>query len=208
MAILGMKNPAPVFAIILAGAAAYVGYNGYNMLGLHGIKDRKEQTKAVQDSIATLQAETDSARQQLSRGTMEDLRHRLDNYRVSLELMRRLVPDRNEVPNLLDAISTRARIRGVTLSNAMTPISVEPGPVPFQTHKYQVSVLGHYDQIGEFLADVASLERIIVPYDLHVSGANAQAAKALGDSTGALLEAKFQIRTYVKSSNPEAASGT
>jgi len=208
MALLGIQNPAPIFAIILAGAAAYIGYDGLQTVGLTGIKTRKEQIKATQDSIATLQAETDSARQQLSRGTMEDLRHRLDNYRVSLELMRRLVPDRNEVPNLLDAISTRARIRGVTLSNAMTPISVEPGPVPFETHKYQVSVLGHYDQIGEFLADVASLERIIVPYDLHLTAAAAQSAKALGDSTGAMLEARFQIRTYVKTNNPEAASGT
>ena len=138
---------------------------------------------------------------------MDDLRRRLDNYRVSLELMRRLVPERNEVPNLLDAISTRARIRGVTLSN-VAPLSVTPGPAPFETHLYQISVLGHYDPIGEFLADIASLERIIVPYDLRLAEAPDQSARALGDSTGGMLEAKFQIRTYVKTNNPEAASGT
>jgi type IV pilus assembly protein PilO len=162
----------------------------------------------VQDSITQLQAETDSARQQLAKGTMDDLRRRLDGYRVSLELMRRLVPERSEVPNLLDAISTRARIRGVTLSN-VAPISVTPGPTPFETQLYQLSVLGHYDRIGEFLADVASLERIIVPYDLRLAPATQTAAKALGDSSGAMLEARFQIRTYVKTGNPgEAASGT
>jgi Tfp pilus assembly protein PilO len=73
-------------------------------------------------------------------------------------------------------------------------------------------VIGHYDQIGQFLADVASLQRIIVPQDVSLSAANQQAAKALGDSSGSLLEAKFQIRTYVKSGNagsPEGdASGT
>jgi Tfp pilus assembly protein PilO len=72
-----------------------------------------------------------------------------------------------------------------------------------------MSVIGKYDQIGQFLADVASLQRIIVPYDLSVAAANSAAAKALGDSTGALLEARFQIRTYVKTSNSEGeSSGT
>jgi Tfp pilus assembly protein PilO len=66
-----------------------------------------------------------------------------------------------------------------------------------------MSVIGHYDQIGQFLADVASLQRIIVPYDLRLDQAAPGAAKALGDTTGALLEAKFQVRTYVKSSAAE-----
>jgi hypothetical protein len=56
---------------------------------------------------------------------------------------------------------------------------------------------------------VASLQRIIVPYDLSVAAANQNAAKALGDTTGALLEAKFQVRTFVKSSTSEGeSSGT
>lgn len=207
MAIFGIQNPAPVLALFLAGAAAYVAYEGNSMIGIDGIKAGKERARVVQDSITALQAETDSARQQLAQGTMDDLRRRLDSYRVSLELMRRLVPERSEVPNLLDAISTRARIRGVTLSN-VAPISVTPGPIPFETQLYQLSVLGHYDRIGEFLADVASLERIIVPYDVRIFPANTTAAKALGDSSGAMLEAKFQIRTYVKTANAEAASGT
>lgn len=207
MAIFGLQNPAPIFAIILAGAAAYIGYEGLPTVGITGVKAGRERSRAVQDSITTLQAETDSARHLLAAGTMEDLRRRLENYRVSLELMRRLVPERNEVPNLLDAISTRARIRGVNLSG-VAPAGVEQGPAPFETQRYQISVLGHYDQIGEFLADVASLERIIVPFDLRLAEAADQAAKALGDSTGAMLEARFQIRTYVKTSNPEAASGT
>ena len=207
MAIFGIQNPAPVFAIILAGAVGYIGYDGLSTIGVSGIKAGKERAQVVQDSITSLQAETDSARQQLAQGTMDDLRRRLDSYRVSLELMRRLVPERSEVPNLLDAISTRAKIRGVTLAN-VAPISVTPGPIPFETQLYQLSVLGHYDRIGEFLADVASLERIIVPYDVRIFPANATAAKALGDSTGAMLEAKFQIRTYVKTANAEAASGT
>ena len=48
-----------------------------------------------------------------------------------------------------------------------------------------------------------------MPLRPELAQANANAAKALGDTSGALLEAKFQIRTYVKSSSAEGeASGT
>jgi type IV pilus assembly protein PilO len=208
-----MASNSKLVSVALVALPLVIGYMGYTgegleMVGVGGLKAGRERVAAVQDTIARLEAQTDSAKRELANGTVEDLRRRLDVYRGSLALLRRLVPDRNEVPNLLDDISTRAKVRGVNLSN-IVPMPVEPGPAPFDTHKYKVSVLGHYDQIGEFLADIASLQRIIVPFDVNVAAAQAQAAKALGDSTGALLEAKFQIRTFVKSATGEGEnSGT
>jgi type IV pilus assembly protein PilO len=204
------QKATPVLIIMLAGLAGYIGYTGavIDSIGLNGLSARQEQVVAVRDTIAQLEAATDSAKKELARGTVEDLRKRLDTYRGSLALLRRLVPERNEVPNLLDDISSRGKIRGVTLSSVV-PLPVEPGPAPFNTYKYNMSVMGHYDQIGQFLADVASLQRIIVPYDVAIDQANATAAKAMGDTTGSLLEAKFQVRTFVKSSVPEGeTSGT
>ena len=204
------EKATPLLALMLAGMVGYIAYTGavIQMVGLHGLAARSAHVAAVRDTIAQLEAATDSAKKELARGTVADVRKRLESYRGSLMLLRRLVPERNEVPNLLDDISTRSKIRGVTLSQVV-PRPVEPGPAPFDTYKYDMSVIGRYDQIGQFLADVASLQRIIVPYDLTVAAAASNAAKALGDSTGALLEAKFQIRTYVKSPNSEGeASGT
>jgi type IV pilus assembly protein PilO len=201
---------APLLALGLAAMVGYIAYTGavIEMVGLRGMATRTAYVAAIRDTIATLDAATDSAKKELARGTVADVRKRLESYRGSLSLLRRLVPERNEVPNLLDDISTRSKIRGVTLSQVV-PQQVEAGPAPFDTYKYNMSVIGKYDQIGQFLADVASLQRIIVPYDLTVTAASSAAAKALGDSTGAMLEAKFQIRTYVKSPNPEGeASGT
>lgn len=204
MAISASQKATPALVILLAGLAGYVGYTGavIDGIGLKGLSARQAQVVAVKDTIARLESATDSAKKELARGTVEDLRKRLETYRGSLALLRRLVPERNEVPNLLDDISSRGKIRGVTLSSVV-PLPVEAGPAPFDTYKYNMSVIGHYDQIGQFLADVASLQRIIVPYDLTLDQANTNAAKALGDTTGALLEAKFQIRTFVKSSVPE-----
>jgi type IV pilus assembly protein PilO len=207
---LSRENSTPLIAIALAGLVGYIAYTGavIQMVGVKGLAARKERIVAIQDTIARFEAATDSAKKELAHGTVADIRKRLETYRASLALLRRLVPERNEVPNLLDDISTRSKIRGVTLASVV-PQPVEAGPNPFDTYKYNMSVIGRYDHIGQFLADVASLQRIIVPYDLTVSSASSGAAKALGDSSGALLEAKFQIRTYVKSPNPEGdASGS
>ena len=207
---LSSQKATPVLVVMLAGLVGYIAYTGtvISSLGLSGLQGRKEQIVAIKDTIGRLDAATDSAKKELAKGTVEDLRKRLDTYRGSLALLRRLVPERNEVPNLLDDISTRSKIRGVTLSQVV-PLPVEAGPAPFDTYKYNMSVIGHYDAIGAFLADVSSLQRIIVPYDLSVAAANSNAAKAMNDTSGSLLEAKFQVRTFVKSASAEGeASGT
>lgn len=203
MELSGQKGT-PLLALLLALLVGYIGYTGavIDIVGLKGLSAGRERIGAIRDTIARFEAATDSAKKELARGTVADVRKRLETYRSSLVLLRRLVPERNEVPNLLDDISTRGKIRGVTLSQVV-PQPVEPGPSPFNTYKYNMSVIGRYDQIGQFLADVASLQRIIVPYDLTVAAANSSTAKVLGDSTEALLEAKFQIRTYVKSPSSE-----
>jgi type IV pilus assembly protein PilO len=164
--------------------------------------------------IATLQAETDSlqgivdaAKADLAQGTVEDLRRAVADYSASLELARRLVPERNEVPTLIDDISTRSKIREITLGT-IQPLAPEAGS-PFDTHRFRLEVFGHYDQVGEFLSDIASLERIIVPTDLTLKPASQASQRLLGDTLGGLLVANFTIKTYVKSPAPAGgANGT
>src|SRR3989449_3090312 len=130
----------------------------------------------------------------------EDLRRKVEKYQAMLGLMRRLVPEKNEVPALIDDISTKAKVRGINIGR-FEPLAVEPGP-PFDTYRYRMEILGHYDQVGEFLADIASLPRIIVPQDVALKAASQGAQKIMGDTVGALLEASFMIRTFVKAAAP------
>jgi type IV pilus assembly protein PilO len=141
-----------------------------------------------------------AAKADLANGSIEDLRRRVEQYQGSLELMRRLVPERNEVPTLIDDISTKAKVRGITIGK-IQPLLPEPGS-PFDTYRYRLEIYGHYDQIGEYLADIASLPRIIVPQDVMLSSASPAAQKLLADTAGALLLAEFSIRTFVKASAP------
>jgi Tfp pilus assembly protein PilO len=210
MAGVSRERQVPVLLALIAIVVGYLGYSGTGLetVGLRGLTQTRDSITARQKTLDSLVLLTDSAKKLLAQGSVEDLRRRLEGYRASLELMRRLVPDRNEVANLMDEISTRAKIRGVQVAQ-FQPLPPEPGPAPFQTYKYQYAVIGRFDQLGEFLSDVASLQRIIVPVDLTLSVADAARAKALGDSSGALLEARFQVRTFVKTSSPEGQpSGT
>jgi Tfp pilus assembly protein PilO len=207
---LAQERQVPILLGLIAIVVGYLGYTGTGLdaLGLRGLTQTKDSIVARQKTLDSLILMTDSAKKLLAQGSVEDLRRRLEGYRASLELMRRLVPDRNEVANLMDEISTRAKIRGVQVAN-FQPLPVEQGPAPFQTYKYQYAVIGRFDQLGEFLSDVASLQRIIVPVDLTLGVADAAKAKALGDSSGALLEARFQVRTFVKTTSSEGqSSGT
>ncbi len=208
MALLDNPKAAPAIGLMMAGLLGYMFYSGevVKQIGIDGVAVKKEQIKSVQDSINFLESQTDSVKRDLARGTIEDFKNKIESHRGTLTVLRQLVPERNEVPNLLDDISTRAKIRGVNLAEVV-PQPVAAGPAPFDTYAYKLAVIGRYDQIGEFLSDIASLRRIIVPYDVTVLSAPAAQAKALGDDNKAMLEAKFQIRTYVKGGTPTPEGG-
>ena len=70
--------------------------------------------------------------------------------------------------------------------------------LPFNIVRYRWTVMGHYDQIGVMMSDIAQLSRIMVPYDLSLEPAADVTQRTLGDTTGALLQAEFNLRTFVK----------
>ena len=206
MALLDSTRSKAIVVILISLLLGYMIYSGDGLstLGMTGLKAKQDRAKALTDSLASVKASTDSAKRDLARGSVEDLKKKTEAYRVTLEALRQLVPDQNEVPGLIDAISTRAKVRGVHISS-LTPLPVESGPAPFDTYRYRISVIGHYDQIGEFLTDVAGLKRIIVPIDVSLVAANPTNARALGDTTRSMLEAKFVVKTFVKSAGTEGA---
>lgn len=185
--------------ILVAGAGGYFFWTKVQ----NPQSARLAEAHAAADS---LQAIVEAAKRDLASGTVDDLRRKVEEYQGSLELMRRLVPQRHEVPTLIDDISTKAKVRGVTLGK-IQPLTPEIG-APFDTYRYRLEVYGHFDQVGEYLADIASLPRIVVPQDVTLSAATPATQKLLGDTLGALLLAEFSIRTFVKSSTPPPAGGT
>src|SRR5512134_2976835 len=196
MALLPTDQKGQVMALLAVLALA-----GVYAVWTYVVSPDRAKVTAVQTETDSLQRIVDAAKADLAQGTVEDLRRAVADYSASLELARRLVPERKEVPALIDDISTRSKIREITLGT-IQPLTPEAGS-PFDTHRFRLEVFGHFDQIGEFLSDIASLERIIVPVDLSLKPASQASQRLLGDTLGGLLVANFTIKTYVKA--PAAA---
>src|SRR5438067_5254010 len=192
MALLPQDRQSQVMLLIFVAAlaAAYFFWTDWAQPTAAKISAANSETDSLQVII-------DKAKQDLASGTVEDLRRKVEQYQALLGVMRRLVPEKNEVPALIDDISTKSKVRGVTIGR-FEPLAVD-ATAPFDTYRYRLEILGHYDQLGEFLSDIASLPRIIVPQDVLLKPAQQQAQKILSDTIGSLLEAQFLIRTFVKS---------
>jgi type IV pilus assembly protein PilO len=187
-----------VLLIVVAVAAAYLFWTEWRA-------SMVARADAWRSEIDSLRAQVDSARQDLREGTVEQLRRRVDGFERSLGTMRLLVPAGNEVPNLIDDISTRAQLRAVEITE-ISPLSRD-FVAPFEVYRYRLSVIGSYDALGEFLSDIASLPRIMVPYDLALQIAPATVAES-SDEGETVLSASFQLRTYVKpSATADAGEG-
>src|SRR5881397_440997 len=200
MPLLPQDRQSQVMLLITIGMAA-LGYAFWN----YWAKPTGEEIDAIQTEVGQMEAVIAQAKADLASGTVEDLRRKVEEYTALLGVMRRLVPEKNEVPALIDDISTKAKVRGVTIGR-IEPLAVEPGQ-PFDTYRYRLEILGHYDQLGELLSDIASLPRIVVPQEVILKPAQQQAQKVLADTVGALLEAQFSIRTFVKAPPPPAPAG-
>jgi type IV pilus assembly protein PilO len=184
-----------ITALALAGTYAVWSF-------LHG--PVRAEITSVQAQLDTIDSVVTMAKAELAKGSKDQVERQNARYGGMLAVMRQLVPEQNEVPSLIDDMSNRAKIRGINIG-LFQPLSVEPGS-PFDTHKYRFEVYGRYDQIGEFLSDVASLPRIVVPEDVVLRPAQPQTGKFLNDTSGALLEATFSIRTFVKSTTAPPAA--
>ena len=199
MALLPQDRQSQVMLLITMGMVA-LGYLFWN----YWATPTGQEIESAQTEIRSMKAVIAQAKADLASGTVEGLRRKVEEDSALLGVMRRLVPEKNEVPALIDDISTKAKVRGVTIGR-IEPQPVEAGP-PFDTYRYRLEIIGHYDQLGEFLSDIASLPRIIVPQDVILKAAAGQAQKLLGDTLGALLEAQFGIRTFVKAAAPPPAA--
>jgi Tfp pilus assembly protein PilO len=149
-----------------------------------------------EEIVDSLRAEIDTIRSQLAAGELEDLAAEITRDSAQLAMMRQLVPAANDVPGLVDMIAGRATLRGLEMGDFQRQ-GQEPGEL-FDELRYQLIVVGRYDQVGEFLTDIASLPRIMVPYNVVLTPVSEQDAVMFGDTTGALLEVSLNLRTFVK----------
>jgi type IV pilus assembly protein PilO len=168
---------------------------------VHG--PRNEELMVLEARLERIEANNRRARADMAKGSVAELRAELERDQQTLHVMRTLVPTSNEVPALLEDISTAARRVGLDLA------SVEPMPViageEFDTYRYKLSVIGHYHAIGQFLTNVGSLRRIVAPVTLDLKPQTAQGRqmqRVRDNPERPRLETSFQVQTYVSRALP------
>jgi type IV pilus assembly protein PilO len=169
-------------------------------------KPKAAELAVVQAHVDSLEVRNQQARADIAQGSLKKLRAQAAEYEQSLKVMRQLVPRSNEVPALLEDMSTAARRVGLDLA------TVEPMPVlageQFDTYRYKLAVIGGYHAVGEFLSNVGSLNRIIAPVTLAIKlQPTAQRTKARAKAGESLINTEFQVQTYVARTTPYIPPG-
>jgi type IV pilus assembly protein PilO len=181
-----------VVAFALAGAYWYFPYQSTN-----------ERLATIEEHVEALEKINTKAQKEMAKGNVAELRAQADAYKQSLSVMRQLVPTNNEVPLLLDQVSTAARRANLDIG-AVQPEAIIPG-TEFDTYRYKVGLVGSYHELGRFFANVGALTRIVAPVDVKLQPANEQMQRRSRNQ--ALIQADMEIRTYVARTTPLPPGG-
>jgi type IV pilus assembly protein PilO len=158
----------------------------------------QQRLETVAERVEKLEGANARARTQVARGNAASITAEADQHARQLDVLRRLVPAQNEVPGLLDAISTAARQVGLDISD-VAPDGVVEGD-EFDMHRYKLGVTGPYHRVAQFLSNIGSLPRIIVPINVQLIPTQRQGLRQGADEQ--LLDAQFQVQTYVARTTP------
>lgn len=190
MAILPSNNRDKLFGLLAVVAAVLAGMYFYLVW-----QPKRDELVVTQLRIDSLLIINQRAKAELSQGKTNELKAEADRLAADLAVMRLLVPTGNEVPALLDQVSTAARRVGLDIADVQ-PLPSLVGD-QYEAYKYRLSVRGgSYHQIGVLLTNIGSLQRIVAPINLSLTtqAADPKAAKKVRSQN---LEARFEIQTYV-----------
>lgn len=189
-----------MLTVLIAGALASAYWNFVYL-------PKRTEIVDLRARVDTLEERNKAARLEAAKGNGEKLKAEAEQFARDLEVMRQLVPTGNEVPALLEQVSTAARRAGLDLS-AVTPQPVIEGE-QFDTYRYKIAVTGGYHAVAEFLANVGSLTRIVAPVNLTLAPANNPNLEAVQrrPSGSSAIDTKFEIQTYVAKTSTVTRGG-
>lgn len=190
------------YMLIAIVAVIGIGYAFYDYMW----SPKNEELNASQMHTDSLVVINQRAKSELAQGKTQELKAEADRYSNDLEVMRRLVPTGNEVPALLEQVSTAARRVGLDIADVQ-PLPLLQGD-QYDAYKYRLSVRGDFHQLGVLLANIGSLQRIVAPINLTLAPVNATGPGAYKRARTQPVEARFEIQTYVARTLPTVAKTT
>ncbi len=163
---------------------------GWYVAKMYVLDPRQTELATFESQLQSLEIQNRRSRALAAR--KDDLKARMEIQERQLLIFEEFIPESEEVPELLDAISKEAQLTSVELSR-IRPQAAEAGEF-YTKQVWELSVLGDYHNVGRYLARIASLPRIIKPTNLQISPAPQSRATR---NMEAPLEVSFNIETFV-----------
>jgi type IV pilus assembly protein PilO len=183
-----------ILALLGAGAYWYLVYN-----------PKIIEHAEIEAKVSSLDSYNQRARTEMASGTVEELRAQTAAAAENLRQVYQLVPVSNEVPELLEQISTAARRAGLDIG----PVDVlgqEEGR-EFVAFKYRLSISGPFHSVAAFLTNVGSLRRIVSPMNVTMNALAPQTGRPRAAGPVPTVNATFEVHTYVAKVAPPAQGG-
>jgi len=156
-----------------------------------GYRAMTAEKKELQSKYEQLSSDLNKARQTLS--SMSRVEKEFEAIHRRWQAAEKLLPEEREVANLLRMVSLVGQQSGVTFDLFRPLPSVTQGY--YIENPVDVKVTGGYHEVGEFLAEVANLGRIVKVSNLSVAAYD----KGQMDET---VQASFTASAYTLNANP------
>ena len=180
--------------IVLVVVAACYGYFAY----VYGPK--VEQIEKVESELKKVEQSVNAARAVVQASDTLLLQQELTKRQSELAMVEKLLPSKENLPELLEGVSRLGHRAGVdfALFEPQTPIQHEI----YQERPYKVTLRGGFHQTARFLSEVAGMSQIVKPMGLSM-------VRDLRESAGPneTLTAELTLSTYLMiSAQPEASA--
>ena len=142
-----------------------------------------------EERITDMETQNEIARTRME--NLDVLRTELTRAERRFAVLERLVPTGAEVPEIYEAIASESEALNLSLRNVI-PVDAEADSAGYFLHQnWEMEVEGAYHDVGEFLARVASFDRIVRPQVREI--------RLVSDSDGAsqAVSVYFQLETFV-----------
>ncbi len=153
-------------------------------------KEQTQRIAALETRLRRIERHVDYARRTVEKHNIDDLKRELELLESQLEVLERLLPKEEEVPDLLEMVE-RKGIRSGINSVLFEPAGMREDQL-YKEMIYHVSVRGGYHKIGDFLAKIGSSPRIVKTSNLKLF---TEEKRNLQDELDVV--ARFELSTFI-----------
>ena len=164
---------------------------------LYIYKPRSTELADLDERITEMEGQNEIARSRTQ--NLDQLREQLVLAERRFAALERLVPTGEEIPEIYEAIASESEALNLDMRNVIPIEAQADSGAYFMRQNWEMEVEGSYHDIGDFLARVASFDRIVRPQVREIRPVEG------ADERRQPVTALFELETFVL---PEGSPGS